>query len=141
MRASAAGWQGSATASAGEVPSMKIRLLRCVFGCAAALALLPASAQAQAAAAQAAACQAPEYDGPLLLNRQERITQYEGLGEHCLKRLVEECNSAASRQLLDAGSAFACSIGYEALLKRGFGGDFQAMLAWWRNRAAAPTLN
>ena len=83
------------------------------------------------------ACRAPADDGPPLLHRQDRIAQYESLGDHCLKRLVVECNAAASRQLLDAGSAFACSLGYEALLRRGFGGDFQAMLAWWRTRPDA----
>ena len=57
------------------------------------------------------------------------------------QRLVVDCDTAASRQLLDSGSAFSCSIGYEALLKRGFQGDFQAMLAWWRSREAAPSTD
>ena len=35
--------------------------------------------------------------------------------------------------------AALCSIGFEALKKRKFGGDFNAMLAWWRlHRDAAP---
>ena len=113
---------------------MNHRLLRCVVACTAAMGGLPAPAQDETGSS-APACRAPAYDGPPLLRRQERIAEYEGLGEHCLKRLAVECDAAASRQLLDAGSAFACSLGYEALLRSGFGGDFQAMLAWWRTRA------
>lgn len=114
---------------------MNHRLLRCVLACTAAMAgLCTAAEDGSEATPSPAICRAPAYDGPLLLHRQDRIAQYEGLGEQCLKRLVVECNAAASRQLLDAGSAFACSLGYEALLRRGFGGDFQAMLAWWRTR-------
>ena len=114
---------------------MNHRLLRCAVACAAAINGLPASAQTESGNA----CRAPAYDGPPLMHRQDRIARYEGLGEQCLKRLVVECNAAASRQLLDAGSAFGCSLGYEALLRKGFGGDFQALLTWWRTRPdAAP---
>jgi hypothetical protein len=121
---------------------MNHRLLRCVLACAAATSGFPAAAQADSDnTLPSPDCRAPAYDGPPLLHRQDRIAQYEGLGEHCLKRLAIECNAAASRQLLDAGSAFACSMGYEALLRRGFGGDFQAMLAWWRTRPEAAALN
>lgn len=120
---------------------MNIRLMRCVAMLAAALAGSPALVQAQDWPRPTPACQEPEYQGSMMLNREERISQFEGLGEQCLKRLLVECNAAASRQLLDMSSAFSCSLGYEALLKRGFGGDFQAMLAWWRTRATGSTLN
>lgn len=122
---------------------MRMRDLHHGLGCAA-LALLTA-VQAEPGpmpdgVPQPAGCQAPPYDGPPLLHRKERISQFEALGEPCLKQLMVECNAAANKQLLDPGSAFSCSIGYEALLKRGFGGDFQAMLAWWRNREGATGL-
>ena len=113
---------------------MNHRLLRCAVACAAAaINGLPASAEP----VTETACRAPAYDGPPLLHREDRLARYESLGEQCLKRLVVECNAAASRQLLDAGTAFACSLGYEALLRKGFGGDFQAMLTWWRTRSEA----
>jgi hypothetical protein len=134
-----ASWRHGSTR---EVPSMELRLLRCLFAIAA--AALPPAAQPDPIEQEppsAPACRAPEYDGPLMLNREKRITQFEGLGERCLKRLVVECNAAASREILDPGSAFACSLGYEALLKRGFGGDFQAMLGWWRTRAEDGSRN
>lgn len=118
-------------------------LLHHVLGCAV-LALLPA-AQAEpdppaARAPQPAGCAAPAYDGPALLHRAERLSQFEALGADCLKQLMVACDVAATRQLLDPGSAFSCSIGYEALLKRGFGGDFRAMLAWWHSREGASGL-
>ena len=80
-----------------------------------------------------AGCRAPEHEGNPLLAREERIRQFESLGSPCLKQLLVECSAAASRELLDTGTAFACSLGYEALLRRGFNGNFQAMLAWWRS--------
>lgn len=97
-----------------------------------ALAAAWAGVQAQPLPAPAR-CEPPAHAGPPILGRQERIAQYEALGEQCLKQLTVACSDAASRRLLDADNAFACSIGYEALLRRGFGGDFHAMLAWWRS--------
>jgi hypothetical protein len=122
------------------------RLLRCVAGCAALAWAALAAAQQEAPGARqrpaaAATCQQPEHAGDPMLDREERIRQYETLGEPCLKRLLVECNAAANSRLLDGGSAFACSIGYEALLKRHFGGDFQAMLAWWRTVPERTALN
>jgi hypothetical protein len=104
--------------------------------CGGVLAAAGLAAQAEGPAAER--CSAPAHDGPLLADRQERIAQYEALGDQCLKRLLLACDDAANRHLLDSGSAFACSIGYEALLRRGFGGDFQAMLGWWRNWRERP---
>ena len=123
------------------------RLLRCM-AVAAALAGTGATASAQQDAASAGAraaasadCRQPEHAGNPMLDRAERIRAYESLGEPCLKRLLVECSAAANHRLLDQGSAFACSIGYEALLKRHFGGDFQAMLAWWRTVPERTALN
>ncbi len=117
-------------------PRFRKRLSRQLPGWAAALALMPA-VQAEPGVSghqQPQACQAPMHDGHPMLHREERMAQFESLGEHCLKRLMVECNAAANSRLLDPGSAISCSIGYEALLKRGFGGNFQAMLAWWRSQ-------
>jgi hypothetical protein len=35
----------------------------------------------------------------------------------------------------------ACSLGHEALLRRVFGGDFNALLAWWRSQREPSTHN
>jgi hypothetical protein len=123
---------------------MDIRLLRCAIACAAVLAASGAAAQSAPPASgptPAPACVEPVHAGNPLLEREARIAQFESLGEQCLKRMLVTCNAAASRELLDAGQAFSCSIGYEALLRRGFGGDFQAMLAWWRSRGDTQALN
>ena len=48
------------------------------------------------------------------------------------------CDYAASRRPLDSGDALACSVATEELKRMRFGGDFDAMLAWWqRSKAAA----
>jgi len=52
------------------------------------------------------------------------------LGE--LKARYLACDRAATRTVLDPGTAAACSSAAEALLKRGFGGDFDRLIAWWR---------
>jgi hypothetical protein len=49
-----------------------------------------------------------------------------------LKAHYLQCERAASRVVLDAGTAANCSLVYEALLQRAFDGDFAALLAWWR---------
>lgn len=87
------------------------------------------------------ACSAPAEPGNPLASRQERLSAYEGLPEHCLKTLVVECTAAANERMLDMGSAANCSMGYEALLRRGFAGDFKAMLAWWRTQRAGNSVN
>ena len=112
---------------------MHMRLLRCAL----AVVLLGA---ATAACAQQT-CAVPQHDGHLLAGREERIEQFQGMGEQCLKQLMVACDESANRMLLDAGSAFTCSIGYEALLRGSFRGDFQAMLAWWRSRPQDAALN
>ena len=96
--------------------------------------MLPASALTS--------CDRPAENQPdAVTERQELLEQYEALPQHCLKAIVIVCSQAAGTGLLDLGHAAACSIGYEALLKRGFGGDFKAMLAWWRTQRDGSTVN
>jgi len=49
-----------------------------------------------------------------------------------LKRQYLECDRQASTQRLDWTTASHCSIVSEQLLQRGFAGDFDRLLAWWR---------
>ena len=69
-----------------------------------------------------------------LVDRAGMLSRYEQLPPYCLKAMFMQCAAQANEQVLDFGSAATCSIGYEALLKRGFSGDFHALLAWWRNQ-------
>lgn len=116
---------------------MKARLVRC------AAALLAAAAMESALAElPSRTCEVQPSQVHPLLDRDGALSRYEQLPQHCLKAIFMQCAAQASEQLLDFGSAAACSIGYEALLKRGFAGDFQALMAWWRTqRAGASTTN
>ena len=50
----------------------------------------------------------------------------------CLKELYLRCSRESSKSLLGFGEASWCSFGHEALLNNEFGGDFNALLAWWQ---------
>jgi len=54
-----------------------------------------------------------------------------------LKRTYLECEKGATERMLDSGEAALCSMVHEALKERGFGGDFERMLAWWRSERSA----
>ena len=49
-----------------------------------------------------------------------------------LELVYLRCSREAELRLLGMDEAAMCSIASEALLKRRFDGDFEAMLAWWR---------
>lgn len=68
-----------------------------------------------------------------LADREGALARFERLPEHCLKRLFHDCAAVAGETMLDGGSAARCSVAYEALLRRSFRGDFQALMAWWRS--------
>lgn len=47
-----------------------------------------------------------------------------------LKAYYLQCSRAATQRVLDSQQIALCSIGYEILLQKVFGGDFAALLAW-----------
>ena len=51
-----------------------------------------------------------------------------------LKTVYLECDRFATRTLLDLGHAAHCSMVGEELKHRVFGGDFERLLAWWREQ-------
>lgn len=57
-----------------------------------------------------------------------------------LEREFWRCDFEATQVLLDAGTAMECGILTETLKARRFGGDFTAMLAWWRANKDAQHL-
>ena len=59
-------------------------------------------------------------------------TQLEVVPESSLKTLYLGCSREATQRSLGSGEIASCSIVYETLLRRGFGGDFMALLAWSR---------
>ena len=52
-----------------------------------------------------------------------------------LKRSYLACHRASMRLALDSGEAMHCSVVYEALKHRAFGGDFERVLAWSHKQA------
>ena len=83
---------------------------------------------------QAISCELPASEVDPLSDRAGILAEYERLPQSCLRELFTACNRASRRTLLDFGAAATCSFGYEALLNRGFGGNFHALLAWWRGQ-------
>ncbi|NPC58960.1 hypothetical protein [Caenimonas soli] len=79
-------------------------------------------------------CQVQPSQADPFVDRVATLSRYEQLPPYCLKAVFMQCAEQANQQMLDFGSAATCSIAYEALLKRGFSGDFQALIAWWRTQ-------
>lgn len=50
-----------------------------------------------------------------------------------LKALYLDCNDRAAATVLDIGTAAECSMIAEELLVRGFQGNFNELLGWWRS--------
>ena len=54
-----------------------------------------------------------------------------------LKAEYLACDRAATRSALPPGAAAYCSSVSEELLERGFDGDFERLIAWWRSEKQA----
>ena len=85
-------------------------------------------------------CELPTSDTDPLADRAGLLARYERLPQACLREIFSACSEASRSGLLDFGTAAACSLGYEALLSQAFGGSFQALMAWWRERRGEATL-
>jgi hypothetical protein len=104
-------------------------------------AALVATGWPAAAQEQSSDCRAPGLQTHPLVDRGAALLSFEQLPEGCLKALFIECAEDAGVRILDLGSAAICSVGYEALLKRGFGGDFHALVGWWRRQNSETPVN
>lgn len=49
-----------------------------------------------------------------------------------LKKHYLECERASTRGELDRDDIMACSVVYEVVKQRAFGGSYDALHAWWR---------
>lgn len=107
---------------------MRAIALHFLIAAAAACLVMPQEARA----GDGPACELPEDMDPLAA-REELLAQFERMPRPCLEGIFRECTAASSRGLLDLGAAAVCSFGYEALLRQGFGGNFHALMAWWRS--------
>jgi hypothetical protein len=80
-----------------------------------------------------AACEVPSRPAHPLMDRDGGLSQYIQLPEHCLKTIYMYCSAASEQAVLGYDAVMVCSLGHEALLKRVFNGDFNALLAWWQS--------
>ena len=83
------------------------------------LALPIASAQAQDAAR-------------VFAWREELLARLDGMALPHLQAQFLRCSKEASERMFDMAEAVPCAMAWDALLKRQFGGNVQALLVWWR---------
>jgi hypothetical protein len=62
-------------------------------------------------------------------------TRLEAMPESSVKDFYARCSQESVERRLDGGEAMACSIGYDVLLRKHFGGDFGRLHAWSRGEA------
>ena len=62
-----------------------------------------------------------------------------GLSVEELKSSYLQCDRRTTVAFLDAGEAAGCSVLYEELKQRVFGGDFERLLDWWQGQRTART--
>ena len=65
-------------------------------------------------------------------DHQRLFAHFEVVDASQLKAVYLRCARDSSQRLLDFDEAARCSIAGEVLKARLFGGDFNALLAWWR---------
>jgi hypothetical protein len=66
----------------------------------------------------------------------EMRARLEALAVPELKLLYLGCDDEAQRRVLGFEEAARCSTAAELLKQRGFGGNFDALLAWWKQQRA-----
>jgi hypothetical protein len=85
-------------------------------------------------AGAAAAADPPPAATEVALSIDSARAGIEALSERDARQFYLDCSHAALRGRLGSGETAVCSIGYEVLLSRHFGGDFHALLAWSRSQ-------
>lgn len=70
--------------------------------------------------------------------RDQVVARIERLSELQLKAVVLRCSRESSERLMGFGEAVPCIVAWDALKARSFGGDFNALLAWWRTHRDDP---
>lgn len=77
--------------------------------------------------------------GPALDHESRLVAALRELPEYDLKAFYLRCSRVAVQRSLGSNEIALCSLGYEVLLKRTFGGDFFALLAWSRGQSMQDT--
>lgn len=66
--------------------------------------------------------------------REQWIAAFEQLPQASLRAIFLRCDRESREHLLDPDDAVRCAMAWDALLKRGFANDVNALLAWWREQ-------
>jgi hypothetical protein len=64
--------------------------------------------------------------------RDRLITAFEQLPMARLEGVFMACDQASSARLMAMDEGALCAMAWDALLRRRFEGDVEALLAWWR---------
>lgn len=86
-------------------------------------------------AAAGAVAQTPD-NAILVLQQEDFAANFERLSDDQLKVLYLNCARESARRAFGSGDAAFCSVAYEALKRRVFGGEFHALYAWERAQLA-----
>jgi hypothetical protein len=69
-----------------------------------------------------------------------QVSRGEAISIATLERQFWACDHAATVGRIDSGTAISCGALTETFKQRKFNGDFNAMLAWWREHKEAEHL-
>lgn len=64
--------------------------------------------------------------------REQRLASLGRMPEAQLKAMFVRCDRESRHRMLDFDEGLQCAMAWDALLRRGFAGKVDALLAWWR---------
>jgi hypothetical protein len=68
----------------------------------------------------------------LLGAREPLLAAFDAMPEARLKATFLRCDRESRQRVLSLDEAAPCSIAWDTLLKREYGGNLESLLAWWR---------
>lgn len=64
--------------------------------------------------------------------REQLLARFEQMPEPVLATAFLRCDREARARVLSLDDGARCAMAWDALLRRAFGGDVDALIAWWR---------
>ena len=77
----------------------------------------------------------------VFLVREQWLAAFERLSPPALQAAVLRCDRAARRTMLDFEDGVRCAMAWDALLRRVYGNDLDALLEWWRAHRDRSTVD
>ena len=74
----------------------------------------------------------PAFPRSTLPPREQWLASFDRMPEPALASLFLRCDREARVRVLDFADGVRCAMAWDALLKRVFDGDVNALIAWWR---------